>query len=130
MMMNKYKSKKAQADGIVFDSQKEARRWLELKEMEKYRLISDLKRQVKYTLIPSQYEESSEVYIKGAKKGQKKPGKLIEKECAYIADFVYKKGLETIVEDVKGYRGGGAYAVFTIKRKLMLEKYGIRVKEV
>lgn len=130
MMMNKYKSKKAQADGIVFDSQKEARRWLELKQMEKYRLISDLKRQVKYTLIPSQYEESSEVYIKGAKKGQKKPGKLIEKECAYIADFVYKKGLEMIVEDVKGYRGGGAYAVFTIKRKLMLEKYGIRVKEV
>ena len=130
MMMNKYKSKKAQADGIVFDSQKEARRWLELKQMEKYKLISDLKRQVKYTLIPSQYEESTEIYIKGSKKGQKKPGKLIEKECAYIADLVYKKGLETIVEDVKGYRGGGAYAVFTIKRKLMLEKYGIRVKEV
>lgn len=128
--MSKYKSKKVQINGLLFDSKKEARRWLELERAEKLKLITELKRQVKFILIPSQYEESSQIYKRGKKKGQKKPGKLIEKECAYIADFVFKNGSETVVEDVKGYRKGGAYAVFVIKRKLMLERYGIRVKEV
>lgn len=113
----KYKNRKCVVDGIEFDSRKEANRYTELKLMLKARKIKDLRRQVKYTLIPSQ-------------RGDDK--KVIERECAYIADFVYtdcETGKE-IVEDVKGYRGGGAYEVFKIKRKLMLERYGIRIKEV
>ncbi len=128
--MSKYKSRKVRIGNEVFDSKKEAERYKQLLMLQKAGVIRDLKRQVKYILIPSQYAESTEVYKKGAKKGQRKRGKLLEKECAYIADFVYKRGSEAVVEDVKGYRGGGAYAVFVIKRKLMLEKYGIRVKEV
>ena len=65
------------------------------------------------------------------KTGQKKAGKVLERECVYRADFAYtdKQG-QKIVEDVKGYKGGGAYAVFVIKRKLMLYVHHIRVIEV
>lgn len=108
------------SDGQVFDSQKEAVRWMELNILANAGMITNLRRQVKYILIPAQYME-----VKGKKKG-----KLVERECSYIADFTYNQNGETIVEDVKGYKGGGAYAVFTIKRKLMLMLYGIRVREV
>lgn len=95
-------------------------------------VISDLRRQVKFVLIPAQYEGSSEIYQKGPKKGQTKRGKLIEHECAYIADFAYrvKETDRTVVEDVKGCKYSKAYDIFVIKRKLMLERYGIRIKEV
>jgi hypothetical protein len=118
----KYKNRKCVVDGIEFDSRKEANRYTELKLMLKAGKIKGLRRQVKYVLIPTQ---------RAASEGKKK-GKVIERECAYIADFVYtdcETGKE-IVEDVKGYRGGGAYELFKIKRKLMLERYGIRIKEV
>ena len=115
MTGNKYKNRKVIADGQLFDSKKEALRYQQLKSLEKIKAISDLQRQVKYTLIPSQKDES---------------GKVIEQKCSYIADFVYRQNGQIVVEDVKGYRNGGAYAVFAIKRKLMLERYGIRVKEV
>lgn len=113
-MRQKYNSRKTIVDGIKFDSKKEATRYKELKTLEKSGVISNLQRQVKYVLIPAQREDK----------------KLIERECSYYADFVYRQNGQTVVEDVKGYRKGGAYAVFAIKRKLMLEKYGIRVKEV
>lgn len=112
---SKYNNQKIVVDGRIFDSKKEALRWRQLKSLEKIHAISDLQRQVKYTLIPSQKDEN---------------GKVIEQKCSYIADFVYRQNGQTVVEDVKGYRKGGAYAVFAIKRKLMLQKYGIRVKEV
>ena len=88
----------------------------------------NLKRQVKYVLIPAQREKSDEVYMRGDKKGLPKPGRVIEKECAYIADFVYfdVKKQEVIVEDTKGFRTKD----YTIKRKLMLYRHGIRIKEI
>ena len=112
--MNKYKSKKAMVNGISFDSRKEASRYVYLKQQEKFGLISDLELQKKFVLIPKQTDGK----------------KTVERECAYYADFVYVKDGETVVEDVKGYRNGQAYALFTIKRKLMLHVHGIRVKEV
>ena len=75
-------------------------------------------------LIPAQREPD----IIGPK-GGRKPGKTIEHELAYVADFVYEQGGETIVEDVKGYRDSGAYRIFTMKRKLMLYLKGIRIRE-
>lgn len=115
-----------------FDSKKEKRRWEELKLRERAGEITDLRRQVKYVLIPAQREWCNEIYTKGRKKGCFKPGRLLEKECAYFADFCYTdvNSGHLVVEDVKGYRGGGAYEVFKIKRKLMLKEYGIRIKEV
>jgi len=111
---------------MVFDSKKEYRRYLELKTMEEAEVISELKRQVKYVLIPAQREPDTI-----GKRGGKIKGKLIERECSYVADFVYKDSQgNTVVEDVKGYRGGGAYEIFKIKRKLMLYLKNIRIKEV
>lgn len=113
MMMNKYGAKKVVIGGEVFDSKKEFNRWCELRLLERSGKISDLKRQVKYTLIPAQRD---------------KEGKLVEREVSYIADFEYIENGQKIVEDVKGYKRGAAYQLFTIKRKLMLLK-GIRIKE-
>ena len=85
-------------------------------------MISFLQRQAKFQLIPNQYAPSDETYTKGPRKGQRKPGKLLEHECSYIADFCG----ETVVEDAKGYRT----EVYKIKKKLMLERYGIQIREV
>lgn len=122
-MKNKYHSKKVEINGIVFDSIKEAKRWGKLSLLETAGAISDLQRQVKYVLIPTQREPDTV----GARGGIKK-GKVIEKECAYIADFVYKDLTlnETVVEDTKGFRTKD----YIIKRKLMLYIHKIRVKEV
>ena len=82
----KYRNKKVEVDGILFDSKKEANRYMELKLLEK----------------------------------------AGEQSCYYVADFVYKEGENIVVEDTKGMRTKD----YVIKRKLMLHKYGIRIKEV
>lgn len=128
MTNNKYKAKKREVNGILFDSTKEASRYLYLKSLLDKGEIQDLRLQVKYELIPAQYEQTI-VYT--PKKHQAKVIKRnIERKLEYIADFVYIQNGETIVEDVKGYRRGGAYSVFVIKRKLMLYIHSIKVREV
>lgn len=108
--MNKFNAKKTVLFGQTFDSRKEADRYLVLRSMEQSGIIKDLRRQVTYELIPKQ------------------PG---ERAASYTADFVYLDGAgKTVVEDVKGYKKGAAYALFVIKRKLMLKEYGIKVKEI
>ena len=120
---SKYKSRKVTRNGITFDSAKEARRYGELLLLEKAGAIANLQMQVKFVLIPAQYETEY------TKTGRGKT-KCIERECSYIADFVYYEDGKMVVEDVKGYKQSTAYAVFTIKRKLMLKNLGIKVKEV
>nr|DAH20738.1 MAG TPA: Endonuclease [Caudoviricetes sp.] len=122
----KYRNKKVEVDGILFDSKKEANRYIELKLLKKAGEITDLKRQVRYELIPRQREQSTEMYKAGPHKGEYKPGKVVEQSCYYVADFVYKEGENIVVEDTKGMRTKD----YVIKRKLMLHKYGIRIKEV
>lgn len=125
--MNKYYAKRTTVDGIEFHSKKEARRYQQLKLLEKAGTICDLKRQVKYELIPAQYID----------------GKCVERAVTYTSDFEYyvlkdlrqktvmadhrsKTVGEHIVEDVKGVRTNE----YVIKRKLMLHKYGIRIQEL
>lgn len=124
---NKYNAKKIEYDGIQFDSTKEVLRYKELRLLCSEGIISNLQRQVKYILIPTQRQPSTV-----GPRGGVKPGKLIENECSYYADFVYtvNETGETVVEDVKGYKKGEAYKLFSVKRKLMLFVYGIQVKEV
>lgn len=117
----KYRSKKVTIDGICFDSKKEANRFCELRMLEKAGEIHNLQRQVKYVLIPAQREPDTI----GARGGVKK-GKLIERECSYMADFVYEENGETVVEDTKGFRT----TEYIIKRKLMLKVHGIRIREI
>ncbi|MBR5289621.1 MAG: DUF1064 domain-containing protein [Erysipelotrichaceae bacterium] len=117
----KYRNRKVEVDGIVFDSKKEANRYLELKELAAAGEISDLQMQVKFVLIPKQKEPDTI-----GKRGGIHKGKMLEQECTYLADFVYIKDGETIVEDTKGFRTKD----YRIKRKLMLYMHGIRIKEV
>lgn len=102
----KYNNARVEVDGMQFDSMREAARWKELRLMERAGEISDLRRQVRYELVP------------------KLPG---ERPVDYIADFVYRdKDGNEVVEDVKGVRT----PVYVIKRKLMLWRHGIRIREV
>lgn len=121
-MWTKYHTKKFVAPGgDVFDSKREYNHWLELQEAEKHGEISDLRRQVKFTLIPIQRAAPTIT-----KTGLERPGRVLERECSYIADFVYMKDGEKIVEDSKGFRTKD----YIIKRKLMLHVYGLQIKEV
>ena len=102
----KYGNAKVEVDGMPFDSKREAARWRELRLLERAGEISDLRRQVRYELVP------------------KLPG---ERPVDYIADFVYRdKDGNEVVEDVKGVRT----PVYVIKRKLMLWRHGVRIREV
>ena len=111
----KYRSRKITVDGITFDSVKEANRWQELRMLERAGEIRDLQRQVPFVVIPAQRDEN---------------GKLIEKEVRYVADFTYiEKGkLTRTVEDVKSE--ATRTREYIIKRKLMLYRNGIRIREV
>lgn len=97
-------------NGVTYDSKKEADRHAVLKLMERAGKIRDLKRQVKFELIPSLKDEK---------------GKVIERACSYVADFTYWEGDNLVVEDTKGFRT----ADYILKRKLMLYLHGIRIKE-
>ena len=123
--MAKYKNKKVRVGDLTFDSQKEYDRWRVLCWREKSGAITDLERQVVFELIPAQRLPSGEVYKKGCKKGQPKPGRVVEKAVNYVADFTYFEGEDFVVEDSKGHRTKD----YIIKRKLMLWVYGIRVRE-
>ena len=126
MRRSKYGNRKTVVDGIMFDSKKEANRFRELQLLERAGKITALQRQVKYVLIPTQREFSNEIYKKGAHQGHFKPGKVLEKECSYIADFAYIQDGAYVVEDTKGVRT----EAYKIKRKLMLERYGNQIREV
>lgn len=120
---SKYHAEKVTVDGIVFDSRKEARRWSELCLMEKAGQIMGLRRQVKFLLIP-EYREPDTT----GPRGGIRRGKLIESAVYYRADFVYTECEApdvTVVEDVKGFKT----KEYILKRKLMLHKYGIRIRE-
>lgn len=104
---NKYHAQKSGG----YASRKEHRRANELHLLQRAGVISNLREQVPYTLIPTQ--RSSD-------------GRVIERACSYIADFVYTdQHGNTIVEDTKGMRTD----VYRIKRKLMLYVHGIIITE-
>ena len=101
---SKYNAKKTVVNGITFDSKKEAKRYMELKAMEKVGSIQNLQLQVPFVLI----EKS-------------KYGRSIK----YVADFVYDISGSKVVEDVKGVKT----PVYKLKKRIMAEKYGIIVLE-
>lgn len=107
---SKYHAKKTVVDGIVFDSKKEAKRYGELKLMERAGVICDLQRQVKFELQPAFYFD----------------GKTY-RAINYIADFVYYKVKtgEEIVEDCKGFRTD----VYKLKAKMFAYKFGVSILE-
>lgn len=126
---SKYRAKKVTVDGIDFDSQKEANRYQELKLLEKDGKIKNLKLQVPFVLVPTQFEEI--VIYTPKRHKEKKVKKVVERMAQYFADFTYyDENGNYVVEDAKGYRGSVAYELFKLKKKLMLKEYGIKVVEV
>ena len=100
-----------------FASTKERDRFADLYLLELAGKIKDLECQVSFELIPAQEREDGST----------------ERACSYVADFVYTETRtgKRVVEDVKGYKNASpAYKMYVIKRKLMLQKYGITVREV
>lgn len=123
--MSKYHSREIAVDGEKFDSQKEFRRWQALRLLARAGQIQDLKRQVKFELIPPQYETIAR-YSKKTGKRLKDAEKLVEHGCYYTADFVYSRpDGSVVVEDTKGFRTDA----YIIKRKLMLKIHGIKIIE-
>lgn len=93
-----------------YASKREARRADQLKLMQKAGEISELREQVSFQLIPAQRDAA---------------GKLLERSCVYVADFVYQRGGHQVVEDAKGV----AHRTYVLKRKLMLFLLDIRIRE-
>ena len=121
---SKYKAKKVTVNGITYASQKEYRRFCELRLLERAGKVTDLQYQVKFVLIPTQYERF-ERYSAKTRKRLKDGIRTAEQEVSYIADFVYTQDGKQVVEDSKGFRT----ADYIIKRKLMLHVHGIKIKE-
>lgn len=107
-MRNKYNAKKTEIDGIQFDSAKEAKRYIKLRDMEKAGKIQGLRLQVPFELLPS--FECDGVKYRGMK---------------YIADFVYYRDGVRVVEDVKGVKT----PEYRMKKKLMAYMNHINIKE-
>lgn len=107
--MSKYGNKKTTVNGITFSSQKEANRYIELMLMVRAGEISELKLQPEFTL--------QEAFVTPL-------GERI-RAVKYIADFSYKDGTQTIVEDVKGCKT----KEYELKKRLMAGK-GIKVIEI
>lgn len=108
----KYHNTKTFINGIKFDSKLEAKRYTELKLLEKQGLIKDLTIQPSYELIPS-FKKNNKTYRK----------------TQYIADFSYYDiDLDkTIVEDTKGFKTD----VYLLKKKLFEYNYpNLTIREV
>lgn len=109
-LRSKYGARKVTtATGQTFDSVREYHRFCELNLMQRAGVISDLKCQVKFELIPSQ-----------------RVGGKVWRPTTYVADFVYTENGKQVVEDAKGAKT----EVYKIKKKLMYERHQIEIKEV
>lgn len=104
MSVNKYKAIKTEVDGVLFDSQREAKRYADLKLLVRAGTIKDL-----------QLQPAFEITING------------RHICNYRADFSYSAlDGKITVEDSKGVRT----PLYKLKKKLVEAAYGIRIIEV
>lgn len=111
---------------VRFDSQLEYQRYVNLMDWERKGIIRDLKRQVTFELVPKQNVE-----ICYFDSNLERPVYKEVKEAAvrYIADACYYVGDIYVVEDTKS-EITRKKPDYRIKKKLMLEKYNIWIKEV
>ena len=99
---SKYGNKKVQVDGKEFDSELEAKRYIQLKLLQRAGVIKNLKLQVPF-LLQESFKKNGKVY----------------KKIEYLADFVYEEKGQVVVEDTKGMKTD----VFKIKQKLFEYRY-------
>lgn len=126
---NKYGAKKCSLMGASFDSRLEGNRAIFLLGALKEGKIRNLRRQVEFELIPKQtYKVEKQLKTK-----VKEVERTAEQKCSYVADFVYEKRMldgtwQTVVEDTKS--SATKTGEYVIKRKLMLFRHGIRIREI
>ena len=126
---NKYGAKKCSLMGASFDSRLEGNRAIFLLGALKEGKIRNLRRQVEFELIPKQtYKVEKQLKTK-----VKEVERVAEQKCCYVADFMYEKRMldgtwQTVVEDTKSEVT--RTADYIIKRKLMLFRHGIRIREI
>ena len=124
MYSGRFKPKKVENEYGVFDSKSEYERYLLLLDMERNGLITDLKRQVTYELLPQQ----TKVVRKELKTKVKEVVKVVEQDMKYTCDFTYyDKDGEFIAEEHKGSKWNVDEAV-RIKKKLLYYFHGIELK--
>lgn len=112
---SKYKAKRTTVDGVTFHSQKEARRYQELKLLQKAGEIQDLTLQPSFDLVVG-----LDIGMDDA---------LLKKIGTYVADFQYtdrmQPGCPLVVEDVKGFKT----PLYRWKKKHVEAQYGIQIRE-
>lgn len=108
---HKYGAIPTTIDGIRFASKAEAKRYGELKLLEKAGEIKDLELQPKFPLL---------VHARG--------GGLPYLVGNYVADFRYREGRKGVlkIEDVKGMKT----ALYRWKKKHVEAQYGIEITEI
>ena len=108
-MINKYKNIKINYLGSVFDSKKEAKRYIELQQLEKYGKIKELERQKTFELLSKQITTAGTV-----------------RSITYKADFYYYDvdRKEWICEDIKS-KATKNDKTYIIKKKLFINKFDI-----
>lgn len=114
MSQHKYRAKATIVDGIRFASKKEARRYQELRLLEKAGEIRELQLQPEFDLLaPGRCDGSLH---RGVKVGK------------YVADFRYRAGRNglLVIEDVKGFKT----PLYRWKKKHVEAQYGIEIREV
>jgi Protein of unknown function (DUF1064) len=100
----KYRNKKIEVDGIIFDSTAESRRYIELKFLMETGAITNLRLQPTF-----------EIAINGVK------------VCKYSADFEYTRNDgQRVVEDVKGFKT----PVYNLKKRLLRAVHGVVITEI
>ncbi len=107
---SKYGNRRVEVDGIMWDSQHEADRYLALKTLAAAGAIEQLRWKVRFSLeCPVEGEHESTRTV-----------------SHYVADFVYREHGQDVVEDTKGY----LTPMYKLKRKWLLKQYGIAIREV
>jgi hypothetical protein len=110
---SKYRNTRCEHQGIKFDSEKERSHWFFLIQQQVAGLISDLQLQVAFTLTERKQRDDG----------------TWERASKYVADFTYMRDGKLVVEDVKSI-ATRKNRTYIQKRKLMLEKHDITVKEI
>ena len=108
----KYGNRRVEVCGIVFDSRKEANRYLELLAMQQAGEISALEAKPCFVLAPAV-----------------KMGGRTKRAMKYTADFAYQQDGKRVVEDVKGGKATATTA-YRMRKHLMMSIHGIEVIEV
>ncbi len=122
---NKYRNEKVTFQGMSFDSKKELQRYLFLLDAERKGIISDLKRQVKFELIPAITEE----YVEHLKTKDKVKTRTLQLAVTYICDFTYVKDGVLVIEDIKS-DPKLLTKEYQLKKKMLFAIHRLTIREV